>query len=550
MEHYSVLLVDDEEEVLNIMQKKLPWEELGFHIAGKAFNGMEAMAAAEELKPDVVLTDVQMPYMDGLTLCKNLKKSHEGIKVVIFSGFDTFEYAKEAVGAAAEEYILKPVSAEELREVFLRIKNTLDRERSDRRSVEQLRDYYEKSLPILQDGFFTALLEGRVRKEELSRAKSSYQLELDYPYYVVSLLHMKGEVLRKSTENPMLMEISLKRFAEEELLESGVLHVQVYSGNVVLIAGLHGPEEQRSFTDRMERFCSRASRLLACPVIAAIGTLCERPDDLKLSFEAARQALSYRRLYRENITISMAEIEHETPQKGEKALQEFSSAPILKAIRLGGEKELSEVISDYVERLFDTGLSLSAYRLLVLELITSLCRFALENGLKSEEVFSLLPRTDNEDPYRVFEHLEEKEGLSRWLTDACAYLSENIREIRRKSSNSFVSQAREYLEESYPDPELNIDAVCRLLNVSAAYFSTIFKKETGKTFVSYLTDIRMEKAADMLLTGDEKSYEVAEKVGFTDPNYFSYVFKKRFGVSPSKYRTRMGEDESNGGVGK
>ena len=542
MELYSVLLVDDEEEVLNIMQKKLPWEELGFHIVGKAFNGMEAMTVAEELKPDVVLTDVQMPYMDGLTLCKNLKLCHEGIKVVIFSGFDTFEYAKEAVGAAAEEYILKPVSAEELREVFLRLKNILDRERSARRSVEQLKDYYEQSLPILQDGFFTALLEGRVRKEELSRARSSYQLELEYPYFVVSLLHMKGEVLRKSTENPMLMEISLKRLAEEELEGSGVLHVQVYSGNVVLIAGLHEEEELRSYTDRMERFCSRASRLLACPVIAAIGTLCERPDDLKLSFEAARQALSYRRLYRENVTISMAEIEHENLQKGEKALQEFTAAPILKAIRLGGEKELKEVISDYVERLSDAGLSLSAYRLLVLELITSLSRFALENGLQSEKVFSFLPRAEREDPYRVFERLEEKEGLSRWLTEACAYLSENIREIRRKSTNSFVSQAREYLEESYSDPDLNIDAVCRLLNVSAAYFSTIFKKETGKTFVSYLTDIRMEKAAEKLLNGDEKSYVVAEEVGFTDPNYFSYVFKRRFGVSPSKYRNRMGDE--------
>ena len=118
MNQYTVLLVDDEEEVFQVIMKKLDWESMGFSIAGYARNGVEALEMAEELQPDVVMTDIKMPYMDGLTLCKKLKELYQKVKVIIFSGFDEFEYAKEAIKIEAEEYILKPINSNELREVF------------------------------------------------------------------------------------------------------------------------------------------------------------------------------------------------------------------------------------------------------------------------------------------------------------------------------------------------------------------------------------------------------------------------------------------------
>lgn len=128
MNLYSVLLVDDEEEVYSVIMKKLDWEAMGFRIAGYARNGVEALEMAEEIQPDVVMTDIKMPYMDGLTLSKKLKELYQKIKIIIFSGFDEFEYAKEAIKIEAEEYILKPINSNELREVFERIRTNLDRE--------------------------------------------------------------------------------------------------------------------------------------------------------------------------------------------------------------------------------------------------------------------------------------------------------------------------------------------------------------------------------------------------------------------------------------
>ena len=168
MNQYSVLLVDDEEEAVQVIMKKLDWESMGFKIVGYARNGVEALEMAEELQPDVVMTDIKMPYMDGLTLCKKLKELYQK-KSYHFSGFDEFEYAREAIKIEAEEYILKPINSNELREVFERIKTNLDKEMDEKRNIDKLRAYYMESLPVLQENFYTSLIEGRIPEEQIEK---------------------------------------------------------------------------------------------------------------------------------------------------------------------------------------------------------------------------------------------------------------------------------------------------------------------------------------------------------------------------------------------
>ena len=154
---YKVLLVDDEEEVRNAIEQRINWEELGFEVIGKAQNGVKAMEIAEKLQPDVVITDIKMPYMNGLELARNLKEENPGVRILILTGFDEFEYAKEAVHLEIEEYILKPVNANELSECLKRLKNVLDKEREEKLNVRKLEQYYTDSLPVLQTNFFALL---------------------------------------------------------------------------------------------------------------------------------------------------------------------------------------------------------------------------------------------------------------------------------------------------------------------------------------------------------------------------------------------------------
>ena len=149
MTTYKVLLVDDEEEVRNAIEQRINWKELGFEVIGKAQNGVKAMEIAEKLQPDVVITDIKMPYMNGLELARNLKEENPGVRILILTGFDEFEYAKEAVHLEVEEYILKPINANELSECLKRLKNVLDKEREEKLNVRKLEQYYTDSLPVL-----------------------------------------------------------------------------------------------------------------------------------------------------------------------------------------------------------------------------------------------------------------------------------------------------------------------------------------------------------------------------------------------------------------
>ena len=183
MTTYKVLLVDDEEEVRNAIEQRINWEELGFEVIGKAQNGVKAMEIAEKLQPDVVITDIKMPYMNGLELARNLKEENPGVRILILTGFDEFEYAKEAVHLEIEEYILKPINANELSECLKRLKNVLDKEREEKLNVRKLEQYYTDSLPVLQTNFFCSLVEGRISDSEINKYLNDYQISLPGSYF-------------------------------------------------------------------------------------------------------------------------------------------------------------------------------------------------------------------------------------------------------------------------------------------------------------------------------------------------------------------------------
>ena len=174
MDKYKVILVDDEAEVIDVIEQKIAWNELGFEVVGSATNGVKALELVEKTQPDVVITDIKMPYMDGLELSKRLNDDYRNIHIIIFTGFDEFEYAKEAVHLEVEEYILKPLNAAEITKVFEDLKKKLDQEINEKKSAELLKKYYKDSLPLLQANFYSTLIEGRVPEEELTKYLTNY----------------------------------------------------------------------------------------------------------------------------------------------------------------------------------------------------------------------------------------------------------------------------------------------------------------------------------------------------------------------------------------
>ena len=158
MDLYKIMLVDDEEEVRTSIIKKINWEANGFEVVGDAENGRDALEKIENLEPNVIITDIRMPYMDGLALTENIRQRFPSIKVIIFSGFDDFTYAKEAIRLGVTEYILKPVNVDELTEILKKVRAKLDEEIESARNIDSLRESYKASLPVLREQFLNKLI--------------------------------------------------------------------------------------------------------------------------------------------------------------------------------------------------------------------------------------------------------------------------------------------------------------------------------------------------------------------------------------------------------
>ena len=529
MEKYSVLLVDDEEDVIQIIMKKMDWESMGFQVAGDAHNGVEALEMAEELQPDVVMTDIKMPYMDGLTLSRKLKELYRTVKIIIFSGFDEFEYAKEAIQIEVEEYILKPIDAGNLKEVFDRIREKIDREMDEKRNVDKLREYYMESIPILQENFYTSLIDGRIPEDEIDRYMDDYQISLTGPYYVVSILHISTTNIPPNM-NTFLLGVSVKKLAEEHMEDEWKSRILMYLGDIVVITQLESQEQITEFTDFMDQLCRLAKHVCEATVTAGIGYVSNNLPDIRLSWQGARSAVSYRVIYGNARAINIAEID--PMENADERWEEQEIQKILKKIRMGSREELEEEIDHCIHKFMEDGTTMQKYQIFIMGLITEIFRFCTNNQLDIEEFYG--------EKSAVFEkcmQMESPEELERWLLEIGEKLQETVQQERQATTKSFASKAVEYVQEHYSDRNITIESVCKELGVSAAYFSTIFKKETGKTFISFLTDYRMEKAVELLMTTNDKTYIIAEKVGYADPNYFSYAFKKQYSMSPSKYRS-------------
>ncbi len=535
MDIYTVLLVDDEEEVIQVIMKKINWEELGFLVIGYANNGVKALEMVEEFQPDVVVTDIKMPYMDGMELSNRIKANFPTTKILLFTGFDEFEYAQEAVHLEVEEYILKPVNSVELTNVFTQLKMKLDQEISEKRNVETLQKYYMESLPLLRANFYSTLVEGRIREDEIPKYLSNYQLSFEGPFYCCLVVHTSSSQV-PGDMNPLLLSTSVYKQAKERLGEKWRAKCFAYLGNTVLITQMKSENDVSELTDECDRFCRYAFRIIGAVITVGVGQVCDSILNLSQSYSSAREAVSYRAIYGASRAINIKEI---APQKVSKSsfASDSKLSHLFKVICLSSKEDITEAVSQYLEYISFPEKSMQQHQINMMELVSELYRFAVNQDIIMKDFSG--------DMGRLYMGLLDlgPVDLRRWLIDISISFREQIIIARSRSTKSFVSKAEDYIVSNYADAKLSLDQICEVLGVSNSYFSTIFKKETGKSFVGYLTDYRMDRASRMLIETNNKSYMIAKNVGYTDPNYFSYVFKRRFGVSPSKYRTEHAKVE-------
>ena len=530
---YRIMLVDDEEEVRTSMIKTMKWEEAGFVVVGDAENGKDALEKIEIYEPDVILTDIKMPYMDGLELARQVKENYPSTRIVVFSGFDDFEYAKQAIKCNVTEYILKPVNGEELTAILIKIRDSLNKEMEEKRSIETLRESYKKNLPLLKEHFFLDLVHGKVDADTIALKLQEFKLQNLIGSSVVvacteiSLKQEKRNISSQYKEE-LYLTLSVERCLEEKL--SGIYEYVLFhsGGRIHMIIALKEAQSLSHLMVLLNHACKECKRIHDIDITVGLGEAYPEIEQAKRSYKEAKAALGYQKIMGKGSTIYIKDME---PLNHRKPMEFLEENELIAAIKFGNKEDILECIHQIFDKMEELKLHTIEHQLNILSFIHMIVKLLNDTGIDTLKIFD-----NTVDLNDLIISLQDSNDFKRWLLQVCNKISDHIGTDRENVTQSIINSAKLLIEKFYSDPLLSVEVLCQHLHITPTYFSTIFKKETGQSYVSYLTRLRMEKAKEFIELSDEKTYVIARKVGYEDPNYFSYVFKKQFGVSPSRYR--------------
>lgn len=540
----KIFLAEDEVVVRETIKRMIPWEELGFELVGEAADGEMALPLLIRQQPDLLITDIKMPFMDGLTLARLAKKEIPGLKVVILSGYDDFNYAKQAIGIGVEDYLLKPITKNALIERLSEIRSRYEHEKTQK-------EYYEKFQREMQAyeknssrDFFEALVGGSMDMMEVYKRAEKLGLDIVAEAYNVLIFTMNcdEDFSRQRDEYSSWEAESL------ELLENffaGHSSAMLFRSNIfsygVLLKGQRETIEEntRACVDEIRKILSRQDGRREW--FLAVGQSVDRLSQIQKSYHTASRAFSQRYLYDENILYydEMETMEHPGGQaetEDNAYLQKvdvnaLNPAILQKFLSNGLQEETENFVKDYFYAIGQEPMESLVFRnYVILNVRFSVISFIKGLGCDTNEMES----ADTEEVLA-----ESGKNMESAIAYAKKMISQAI-EIRDQNSGnknrSILKTAVDFIDSHYMDEEISLNTVANVANVSSNHFSALFSQNMGQTFIEYLTTLRMNKAKELLRCTGMRSSEIAGEIGYKDAHYFSYLFKKTQGMTPSDYR--------------
>lgn len=540
----KIFLAEDEVVVRETIKRMIPWEELGFELVGEAADGEMALPLLIRQQPDLLITDIKMPFMDGLTLARLAKKEIPGLKVVILSGYDDFNYAKQAIGIGVEDYLLKPITKNALIERLSEIRSRYEHEKTQK-------EYYEKFQREMQAyeknssrDFFEALVGGSMDMMEVYKRAEKLGLDIVAEAYNVLIFTMNCDEDFSGQRD----EYSSWEAESLELLENffaGHSSAMLFRSNIfsygVLLKGQRETIEEntRACVDEIRKILSRQDGRREW--FLAVGQSVERLSQIQKSYHTASRAFSQRYLYDENILYydEMETMEHlggQAETEDNAYLQKvdvnaLNPAILQKFLSNGLQEETENFVKDYFYAIGQEPMESLVFRnYVILNVRFSVISFIKGLGCDTNEMES----ADTEEVLA-----ESGKNMESAIAYAKKMISQAI-EIRDQNSGnknrSILKTAVDFIDSHYMDEEISLNTVANVANVSSNHFSALFSQNMGQTFIEYLTSLRMNKAKELLRCTGMRSSEIAGEIGYKDAHYFSYLFKKTQGMTPSDYR--------------
>ena len=540
MNEIKVFLVEDEMVIRRGIKNSIDWEKEGYIFCGEASDGELAYPMIIKEKPDILITDIRMPFMDGLELCKLVKKELPNIKILILSGYDEFDYAKEAIRLGVTEYLLKPISSGKLLEALNGVSESIRREKEDKDLVRKYMEEMRENTEHEKQKFFEQMIAGNLSMADALETGKKYEMNLSAGMYNLLLFRFTlGEENRKSGELLGEAEYAIEKLTER--LEYVFEFQRGVEGWVFLL--MADNEEQMS--ERVKELSKDLEEIMknysTIAYFGGIGQPVAGLRELEESFREAERALAARFTMELNRIISVEDIrmaqnvdtldDIEITSFGE---IEKTRTMLEKFLNNGAEDEIDEFVDVYINELPEENLkSVLMRQYIIMDAYIVMMSFCEKiEGIEGE---MQAQSEELKNSMKTIQTLEEIKNYIRMLLKKIIGVRDTI-SGRRYSD--IIEIAKDQIRKTYMSDEISLNTIAAEVGMSPSYFSSIFSKEMGKTFVEYLTEIRMDRAKELLMCSSMKTSEIGYEVGYKDPHYFSYIFKKTQNCTPKEFRAR------------
>ncbi|WP_405171249.1 response regulator [Paenibacillus sp. FSL H8-0280] len=579
VEPLKVLIVDDEYLIRNLLRMRIDWEQQGMTIIGEASDAEEALNQVELLRPDIVFTDIYMPKMDGIELSGILMERYPNIKIAVVTGHDEFEYARQSVKLGISDFILKPIRASELLQVTAKLRAAIEQEVGREYELMKLREEMKQGLPYLRERFVNQWLSDVMPEDELQEKARFFGIpissgepgsriavmevevavpqakisapevypHLSEPYHQTRQTYQaqRGTQQQQQHGQPQLSQHQTEAHpqpAEEIhilLRMVGMKQVQAFypqdsqtiivmdPHNRIVVLSLGADTEFTNQVQQLQEELQHTLKLEGCEVdvTVGIGQWQSGWGRACVGYREACRALDYQAFVGKNQVICFEDLVIEGVKR-----PYHSDAQLLQQLQFYVSVGAGEEAVLLLERMLSVPFSdVSQFRMAAMDVVTECQRAAIEQQIEGEHALN------KEAVAAIFtaDHLPE---LKSMLEQHVRTVSDVIQAKRQAKEGNLIDRVIAYLEENMGNAEVGLSSTAAAFYVSSGHLGRLMKKETGQTFVEYLTQLRMKKAEMLLKQTDMKGYEIGEQVGIPDPHYFSVLFKKHIGRSMNEYR--------------
>jgi len=536
----KIFLVEDELVIRENIKKSIDWELYGFELCGDAGDGELALPMIIKLQPDIVITDIKMPFMDGLKLARAIKKEMPKVKIIILSGYGEFTYAKEALNIGVTDYLLKPVGSKMLMDALDKVGEMIYRERAEEESINQYKRGMEENVINLKKQFFMELCTKEMDTAEITEKSNRLMMDLRANCYNIILLKLfcQEQDYKEYSESLLNAEKELALRFENHPIYQYYDHLII--GSALLIKGNDPSELKRLQEEAVERILICVKNHEGINYFVAVGIPVTEIGELPKSFNEANRALAYRHVLQPNQVVLANRLDSYQSifHPGNIALSEIDVKQLDERIvgnfmTNGDQSEVSVFIDEYLKGIGESAFNSYMFRqYLVIDFYFTVLRFAKKLGYSGDSI---------EDISQDQGKMNDVVGSAVKTTEYLKYLLIQVLMLREsvstKKYRKLIEVAKAYIHENYAKEDISLNAAACAVNVSPSHFSTIFSQEEGQTFSEYLTQVRMAKARELLKCTNMRASEIGYQVGYKDPHYFSFMFKKTQGLTPKDYRS-------------